>query len=71
MAGYYDKDELKEKLDVEQIFDLLELWGGEPEYVNTPERFPAKYITIKILDFSLAILDVQSRVLIFLIYVLR
>ena len=35
MAGYYDKDELKEKLDVEQIFDLLELWGGEPEYVNT------------------------------------
>ena len=34
MAGYYDKDELKEQLDTEQIFDLIELWGGEPEYVN-------------------------------------
>ena len=34
MAGYYNKDELKDKLEVEQIFDLLELWGGEPEYTS-------------------------------------
>lgn len=31
-SRYYDKDELKGKLEVEQIYDLLELWGGEPEY---------------------------------------
>lgn len=29
---YYDKDELKGKLEIEQIYDLLELWGGQPEY---------------------------------------
>lgn len=31
MARYYDKDKLKEALELEQIYDLLELWGGEPE----------------------------------------
>ena len=31
---FYDKDKLKEQLDVEEIYDLLELWGGEPEYTN-------------------------------------
>jgi len=32
MSRYYDKDKLKEALELEQIYDLLELWGGEPEY---------------------------------------
>lgn len=31
---FYDKDKLKEQLDVEEIYDLLELWGGEPEYTS-------------------------------------
>lgn len=31
---FYDKDKLKEELDVEEIYDLLELWGGEPEYTD-------------------------------------
>ena len=30
----YDKDEIKNNLDVEQIFELLEEWGGEPEYTD-------------------------------------
>ena len=34
MSKYYDKDKLKESLELEQIYDLLELWGGEPEYVE-------------------------------------
>lgn len=33
-SRYYDKDELKKGLELEQIYDLLELWGGEPEYTN-------------------------------------
>lgn len=32
MSRYYDKNHLKEQLELEQIYDLLELWGGEPEY---------------------------------------
>ena len=32
MSRYYNKDELKAKLELEQIYDLLEVWGGEPEY---------------------------------------
>lgn len=27
--------EFKYQLELEQIYDLLELWGGEPEYVKT------------------------------------
>ena len=34
MSRYYDKDELKDKLELEQIYDLIEAWGGEPEYVE-------------------------------------
>lgn len=34
MARYYDKDELKGKLELEQIYDLIEAWGGEPEYTK-------------------------------------
>lgn len=34
MNNFYDKDKLKEALDVEEVYDLLELWGGEPEYVD-------------------------------------
>ena len=34
MSRYYDKDRLKEQIDTEQVFDLIELWGGEPEYVE-------------------------------------
>lgn len=30
----YDKDEIKNSLEVEQIFELLEEWGGEPEYTD-------------------------------------
>lgn len=35
MSRYYDKDALKEQLELEQIYDLLEAWGGEPEYVDS------------------------------------
>lgn len=35
MSRYYDKDELKERLELEQIYDLVEAWGGEPEYTDT------------------------------------
>lgn len=35
MSRYYDKDELKERLELEQIYDLIEAWGGEPEYTDT------------------------------------
>jgi len=31
MSRYFDKDKLKEALELGQIYDLLELWGGEPE----------------------------------------
>lgn len=34
MSRYYDKNSLKERLEIEQIYDLIELWGGEPEYTN-------------------------------------
>lgn len=34
MSKYYNKDILKESLEPEQIFDLLELWGGEPTWNN-------------------------------------
>ena len=34
MSRFYDKDKLKEQLELGQIFDLLEEWGGEPEYIN-------------------------------------
>lgn len=34
MSRYYNKDELKQQLEVEQIYDLLEMWGGEPEYTD-------------------------------------
>lgn len=34
MSRYYDKDALKAQLEVEQIYDLLEAWGGEPEYTD-------------------------------------
>lgn len=34
MSRYYDKDELKERLEIEQIYDLVEAWGGEPEYTE-------------------------------------
>jgi len=32
MAYYYNKDELKNQLEIEQIFDLFELFGGNPSY---------------------------------------
>lgn len=34
MAGYYDKDKLKEQLDISNIYDLLVEFGGEPEYMT-------------------------------------
>lgn len=34
MSRYYNKDELKESLELEQIYDLVEHWGGEPEYTK-------------------------------------
>ena len=34
MSRYYNKDTLKENLSLEQIYDLLEAWGGEPEYIE-------------------------------------
>ena len=30
----YDKDFIKQELTIENIFNLLEEWGGEPEYTN-------------------------------------
>ena len=32
MSRYYDKDKLKEQLEPEQVYDLLEAWGGEPTW---------------------------------------
>ena len=32
---FYNKDELKEQLELEQIFDLISELGGEPEYCDT------------------------------------
>ena len=34
MAGYYNKDELREQLEVENIYDLIVELGGEPEYTS-------------------------------------
>lgn len=34
MARYYNKDKLKEKLDPDKIFDLLNNWSGNPEWKN-------------------------------------
>ena len=31
----FDKQEIRESLSIENIFDVLELWGGEPEYCPT------------------------------------
>ena len=30
----YDKTEIKEQLELENIFELLQEWGGDPEYTN-------------------------------------
>lgn len=35
MSAYFNKDEIKEKLELENIFDLIVELGGEPEYVDT------------------------------------
>lgn len=35
MAGYFNKDDLKEQLELENVFDLVTELGGEPEYVDT------------------------------------
>lgn len=32
MPGYYNKDDLKEQLDISNMYDLLSEFGGEPEY---------------------------------------
>lgn len=34
MSGYYDKDELKQQLEVEDIFALVDMFHGEPEYTD-------------------------------------
>lgn len=34
ISRYYNKDELKQQLEIEQIYDLVEAWGGEPEYTD-------------------------------------
>ena len=33
-SRYYNKEELKQQLELEQIYDLIEAWGGEPEYTD-------------------------------------
>lgn len=33
-SRYYNKDDLKQQLELEQIYDLVEAWGGEPEYTE-------------------------------------
>lgn len=35
MPGYYNKDDLKEQLDISNIYDLLSEYGGEPEYISS------------------------------------
>lgn len=35
MSRFYDKEQLKSQIELEGVFDLLELWGAEPEYINT------------------------------------
>lgn len=32
MSGYYNKDDLKAQLNIDNVFDLIEDLGGEPEY---------------------------------------
>lgn len=34
MSKFYDKDKLKEELNPDNIYSLLEEWGGEPEMFN-------------------------------------
>ncbi|MCM1324729.1 MAG: hypothetical protein NC218_11460 [Acetobacter sp.] len=34
MAAYYDKDKLKEQLDIASVYDLLTEFGAEPEYMS-------------------------------------
>ncbi len=34
MAAYYDKDKLKEQLDIASVYDLLTEFGAEPEYMT-------------------------------------
>ena len=34
MAKQFDKKEIRAQLTIENIFDLLEEWGGEPEYTD-------------------------------------
>lgn len=35
MPAYFNKDEIKEQLELENIFDLIVELGGEPEYVDS------------------------------------
>ena len=30
----YDKSEIREQLNIENIFELLQEWGGDPEYTS-------------------------------------
>lgn len=82
MSRYYDKDELKEKLELEQIYDLVEAWGGEPEYTdgglisqtichNLPGEGSCKLYYYTNTDCLDAILAVLILLLISLTYVLR
>ena len=35
MPAYFNKDEIKEQLELENVFDLIVELGGEPEYADS------------------------------------
>ena len=30
----YDKSEIKKQITLEHVFELLQTWGGDPQYTN-------------------------------------
>lgn len=58
----FDKNEIKESLSTEDIYNLLQEWGGEPEFTSfgiisstiattCPVKVVANYIFMKIADY--------------------
>lgn len=66
----YNKTEIREQLTLENIFDLLQDWGGDPEYtafgilcstyvITSQVKEVESYITMKIVVYSNVTLDVK------------
>ena len=71
----FDKQEIRDSLSIDEVFELLQDWGGEPEYCPTGliarticQRL-VNYIIMKTQDYLDVILVAMNQFLIFFSYV--